>query len=102
MRIVIFEDSTHDDFYPLSLTRPLWDLRMGLFTFSERIVRLASREFPDAAVTYRGRDALAELCRETDPGISYNEPLTGGGLLFGIILGFLFLKNAGRHRKTAA
>ncbi len=28
--------------------------------------------------------------------------IAGGGLLFGIILGFLFLKNAGRHRKTAA
>ncbi|HOT97623.1 MAG TPA: DUF2334 domain-containing protein [bacterium] len=27
--------------------------------------------------------------------------IAGGGLLFGIVLGFLYLKNAGRHRKTA-
>ncbi len=28
--------------------------------------------------------------------------IAGGGLIFGIILGFLYLKNARRHRKSAA
>jgi UDP-N-acetylglucosamine diphosphorylase/glucosamine-1-phosphate N-acetyltransferase len=82
MRIVIFEDSTHDNFYPLSLTRPLWDLRMGLFTFAERIARIASRDCPGAQIAYSGRDELAALCRGLDSSVLYNEALFDDDILF--------------------
>lgn len=35
MSIVLFDDRPQD-FYPLTLTRPVGDLRMGIFTFAER------------------------------------------------------------------
>lgn len=82
MRIVIFEDSTHDNFYPLSLTRPLWGLRMGLFTFAERAALIADREFPHASIAYCGREELSELCRETDPSAAYNDALFDDDVLY--------------------
>ncbi len=37
MKIVVFEDTRVDDFYPITLTRPVWDLRTGTYTMGERI-----------------------------------------------------------------
>lgn len=82
MRIVIFEDSISDNFYPLSLTRPLWDLRMGLFTFAQRTARIAAKEFPDASIAYCGREELAGLCRELDPSAAYNDALFDDDVLY--------------------
>ncbi len=36
MKVILFEDNTHNHFYPLSLTRPLWELRYGCFSIRER------------------------------------------------------------------
>lgn len=35
----VFEDSNFADFYPLSLSRPVWNLRFGIGTLAERITR---------------------------------------------------------------
>ncbi|MDD5039773.1 MAG: putative sugar nucleotidyl transferase [Patescibacteria group bacterium] len=37
MNLCIFEDEASNKFFPLSLTRPVYELRIGLFTFEERI-----------------------------------------------------------------
>ncbi len=41
MKIIVFEDTRLDDFYPLTLTRPLWDMRTGCYTMGERIGKWA-------------------------------------------------------------
>ena len=41
--LAIFEDSNFADFYPLTLSRPVWGLRFGIGTLAERI----ARTFPD-------------------------------------------------------
>ncbi len=37
MKIVIFEDSSYKQFYPLSLTRPVFSLKCGVFSFIDKI-----------------------------------------------------------------
>lgn len=37
MKVCIFEDKTFTNFYPLSLTRPVFELKCGYFTLRERI-----------------------------------------------------------------
>jgi len=37
--LAIFEDSNFADFYPLTLSRPVWGLRFGIGTLAERIIR---------------------------------------------------------------
>jgi UDP-N-acetylglucosamine diphosphorylase/glucosamine-1-phosphate N-acetyltransferase len=39
MRLCIFEDETYANFYPLTYLRPVFQLRCGIFTLYERIVR---------------------------------------------------------------
>ncbi len=39
MRLCIFEDDTYSNFYPLTYLRPVFQLRCGIFTLYERIVK---------------------------------------------------------------
>lgn len=39
MRLCIFEDDTYSNFYPLTYLRPTFQLRCGIFTLYERIVK---------------------------------------------------------------
>lgn len=39
MRLCIFEDNTYSNFYPLTYMRPTFELRCGIFTLYERIVK---------------------------------------------------------------
>ncbi len=75
MNIVIFEDDLHDNFYPLALTRPLWELRSGLYSFKERLERFlgSDRELSGCGVYYFTRDALAPWYRERHPGAKIND-----------------------------
>lgn len=75
MRIVVFEDGLHDNFYPLSLTRPLWELRSGLWSFRERFEIFFSRvpEFQERDIWYITRDYLAPYYRERLPGARIND-----------------------------
>jgi len=44
MRLCIFEDDTFSNFYPLTYLRPTFQLRCGIFTLMERIVRAFNPE----------------------------------------------------------
>ena len=55
MRIAIFEDQTYSNFFPLALTRPIFELRCGQTALSEKIMRAHS----GAKVCYFVRDWIA-------------------------------------------
>ncbi len=74
MNIVVFEDGLHDNFYPLSSTRPLWELRSGLYSFRERIEVLALRLFgAGCSFYYFTRNHLAPYYREKYPHLNIND-----------------------------
>ena len=50
MKLILSDDNAHLKFAPLTLTRPLSELRLGLFTASERWM-LLSRELPQEVET---------------------------------------------------
>ena len=69
MRICVFEDSGLSNLYPLTLTRPAFDLRCGAASLLERQERgLRSRAY---AVFVRSE--MAELCRLTHPRLQVND-----------------------------
>jgi len=61
---------------PIALTRPVFDLRCGAFTFIERIRLLR----PQATLSLFVREELAELTRERFPDCSVNPDTPSGGL----------------------
>ncbi len=67
--ICIFEDQYYSRLYPLSLTRPVFDLRCGMCTLKEKITRL----FPKSPVYIRCRAYLADIVKEANPGVKVNE-----------------------------
>lgn len=76
MHVVIFEDSNYNNFYPLTLTRPVWDLRSGCGTLRERWSNFLVRRFGDSILNslyYSTRDYLAPLYREKYPGLRIND-----------------------------
>lgn len=74
MDFIIFEDTSPDLFYPLSLTRPLWDLRSGIFTFKERLeVFIHSHFSGERRIHYFTREYLAPLYRSLYPDLSIND-----------------------------
>jgi UDP-N-acetylglucosamine diphosphorylase/glucosamine-1-phosphate N-acetyltransferase len=78
MRVVIFEDSTYEKFYPLTYLRAVFELRCGATTLEEKIRRTA----PAAPVAYFARELLAPVLR-LRLGAPVNEPgmLVGDDLL---------------------
>ncbi len=77
MNIVVFEDSTHDRFYPLSLTRPVWELRLGCFSVKERIERSVSvnpNVFRKSEIYFFTRDYLKSFYRGRYRSIHINDP----------------------------
>ncbi|HPD16181.1 MAG TPA: putative sugar nucleotidyl transferase [Planctomycetota bacterium] len=60
MRLIIFEDDTFDNFYPLTYLRAAFELRCGATTLAEKIHRAA----PYAQVAYFTRDVLAPVLRQ--------------------------------------
>ncbi len=68
MRIALFEESP-EAFFPLTLLRPVFELRCGHFTPRERVQSLA----PAAQVGVFLRSELAEVYREEHPGIRVND-----------------------------
>ena len=87
MNIVVFEDGLHDNFYPLSLTRPVWELRSGLYTQKERLellLRISSIR-PDGGIHFFTREYLAPAYREKYPQSRINDYSVfdrGGDTLF--------------------
>ncbi|HPC42235.1 MAG TPA: putative sugar nucleotidyl transferase [Spirochaetota bacterium] len=75
MNIIIFEDGLHDNFYPLSVTKPLWELRSGLFSFRERIEIFVRRDpgLAGAGLYFFTRDYLVPRFRELYPQVHIND-----------------------------
>jgi len=69
MRICIFEDEGYENLYPLSLTRPVFELKCGQFTLKERILR----NFPNAEVSYFLREYLTPVFLQNKKGVSVND-----------------------------
>ena len=69
MKYYIYENKCAEDFEPLSLTRPAFDLRCGPFTFLERLFKL----IPDSAeISLIVRENLVNLAREMYPDLEVN------------------------------
>jgi UDP-N-acetylglucosamine diphosphorylase/glucosamine-1-phosphate N-acetyltransferase len=83
MRICVFEDAGVAHLYPLTRTRPAFDLLCGASSLMERLQRF----FAVNEVRLLVRPALAELCRVTHPGLAVND-------LSGLRPGPLLLVNA--------
>lgn len=68
-RIILFEDSRHQDLYPLACLRPAFQLRCGAFSLQERLGRLAGRarvecwvlEGRSQVLAASGRNAVADV-----------------------------------------
>jgi UDP-N-acetylglucosamine diphosphorylase/glucosamine-1-phosphate N-acetyltransferase len=69
IRIGVFEDRGVYNLEPLILTRPAFDLLCGTCSLLERQIRAFAAEETGALV----RPALAELCRESHPGLAVND-----------------------------
>lgn len=67
--IVIFEDKSWKSFTPLTLIRPVWELRCGIFTFAEKYRRC----FNNAGVGFICREMMAPLAAKDYPGASVNK-----------------------------
>jgi len=81
MKVLIFEDGSHDNFYPIAQTHPLWDLRCGAFTMKERIGKILALAFGHIpSMQFRVRPSLAALCAES--GLSLNGNISGDDYLF--------------------
>jgi len=79
MRVCIFEDATADNFCPVNLVRPTFEVRCGAVSLRERILR----GYADAEVCYFVRDYLAPAYRRRMGGAPVNDPnaLQGDDLL---------------------
>ena len=69
MKIIVFEDQNALNLEPISLTRPVFDIRFGAETFLERIQRLC----PDDDIGLWVRDELYGVTKEFHPDCTVNE-----------------------------
>lgn len=73
MKIVIFETESNN-FYPVSLTRPVWEMRSGCFSQRERIEGFLERNgFDIDRIYYFTRDYLVPLFKEKYPDMKLND-----------------------------
>lgn len=75
-RVCIFEDKRFANFYPLSLSQPVFDLRVGAGTLRSRLTEACS-SMPCTVIC---RDYLAEITRIKTPDVAVNEPIDGNTL----------------------
>lgn len=69
MRICVFEDGKFSNLYPLSLTRPVFDLVCGHTKLSEKI----SRNFRDAEIVYSARSYIVPVFAKSYKLISVDD-----------------------------
>lgn len=83
MNIYIFENNLALNLEPITLTRPAFDVRCGLYTCIERLNFL----LPDDNIHLVVRSELEEITKETFPGYSVNFPTVEKGIwLLGNVL----------------
>lgn len=82
MKICIVEDQNYQKLYPLTKTRPVFDLKCGSFSLAERILKILS---PDAeTVHYIMRPELEpvwKLKNKANPRVSFGMPEKGRRLI---------------------
>ncbi|MCK4276724.1 MAG: hypothetical protein KAX78_09430, partial [Phycisphaerae bacterium] len=73
MRLILFDldDEGRRDFYPLSLSRPVWELRCGMTTLGEKLIAAADADDVACFVP----PYLAETYRQSCP-FEVNDPAT--------------------------
>ncbi len=69
MQICIFEDDKINQFNPLTLTRPVYDLVCGIYTLREKIIHL----FPKTRVSLHCRKYLEETLKLQNPKFEINK-----------------------------
>jgi UDP-N-acetylglucosamine diphosphorylase/glucosamine-1-phosphate N-acetyltransferase len=67
--LCVFEDEHCPRLYPLTLTRPAFDLRCGISLLREKI----ARRFPDSRLHLFCRTYLVEVVREILPNVAVNQ-----------------------------
>ncbi len=67
--ICIFEDNRVEQIYPLTLTGRVFDLRCGIFSLKEKLMR----RFPQKSVYLLCRKYLGEIAKTQHPDVSINE-----------------------------
>ena len=79
MKVLIYEDETYENFYPLTYLRASWELRCGAFSLRQRIEHL----FPAEQVGLWARDILVPVLRRRYPDKPVNDlkALEGDDLL---------------------
>lgn len=75
--ICIFEDTHYDRLLPLAFFRPVYNLKAGIFSLKEKIIR----RYPKATVTLHCRSYLADYMRLRNPGVRVND-IPGSECLF--------------------
>lgn len=68
MHICIFEDQLAENFFPLSLSHPVYDLLCGIKTLREKILCY----FPDTNYSLFCRKQLEETVKQNNPGVKVN------------------------------
>ncbi len=76
--ICIFEDTKASQLNPLALTRPVYELRCGLSSLKEKLLK----NFPTASVSLHCRDYLAATISEQNPGVLVNKINSDACLFF--------------------
>ena len=74
--ICIYEDEHYANLYPLTYTRPVFELLCGTMSLGERI----RRYFPDAHLVFKCREAIIPTLKEKYPAIPINLLIEGPSL----------------------
>jgi UDP-N-acetylglucosamine diphosphorylase/glucosamine-1-phosphate N-acetyltransferase len=71
--VCIFEDKKFSNFFPLSLSQPVFELRIGFYNLRQRL----QEEFAEAAYGVLCRDYLSAVMLIRDPNLTINEIADG-------------------------
>lgn len=77
MQICIFEDEKYSNFYPISYTRPVYELVCGVNTLREKIIR----DLPEISVSLHCRKYLEDTLKDQYPDVDVND-IKGNACLF--------------------
>ena len=69
MQICIFEDNNYSDFEPLVYSRPVYDLRCGMDTLKEKIIK----SYGKVKISLHCRPYLTEIVKSQNPGCLVNK-----------------------------
>lgn len=67
--ICIFEDNKYSQLYPLSLTRPVFDLHCGILSLKKKIIQ----HFPSMPINLYCRDYLKDVVQQQNPHLKINK-----------------------------